>query len=77
MGDRIGGQQQFSAILKMFPCPRQQSMGKAELAVPFPEFLSQNKKGLELRSPGVWSTGLFLTLVKPFMFTQLFPWLRS
>lgn len=55
MGDRIGGLQQISAILKMFPGPRQPSKGKAELAVPFPEFLSQDKKGLELRSPGVWS----------------------
>ena len=52
MGDRIGGQQQISAILKMFPCPRQQKLGKPEL-VPFPEFLSQDEKGLEIRSPGI------------------------
>lgn len=34
MDDRIGGQQQISAILKMFPCPRQQSWEKLSLLSP-------------------------------------------
>lgn len=50
MGDRIGGQQQISAILKMCPCPRQQRMGKAELAVPSLNSL--------LRTGKVWGSGV-------------------
>lgn len=49
MGDRIGGQQQISAILKMFHCPKHQSWEKLSLLSPFPEFLSQDweASGLE------------------------------
>lgn len=64
-----------SRFLQFLKCFWQQNLGKAELAVPFPESLSQDRKdlGLELRSPGVWSKGLLWTLVKPFcvyLFTQ-------
>lgn len=70
MGYRIGGQQQISAILKMFPCQRQQKLGLC----PLPQISQDGEgSGLELRNPGVWFRGLLLTLVKPFLclsFTQ-------